>query len=451
TYDAAYTFGYTDAHQLQSQTAASASIYQWQPPAAASTAYGAANNLNQYPSVAGVSYAYDGKGNLTGDGTWTYAYDAENRLLTANKSTGGAVAATYAYDPFGRRVHKSGAGVTETFFVDSGTDEIAEYDSTGTLVTRYVPGPAIDDSIAEVTAGMTRNFIHRDRQGSVILTSSDGGARASGPFAYDAYGNCFVAATGAPCSGGLPYRFTGQRLDRETGLYYDRARYYSSALGRFPQSDPIGYTADPNLYTYVGNDPTDHTDPSGKCLEDACVVEGGVVVVGGLVVITGCVITGTCQQVGRWLNKQYQDYIHRNEQTPPVKDIPGNKPPFKGDPGSTVRGGTGTRTYGPDGYPQTDREPGHPDEAGPGRDEHSHDWTRPEGGGPPVAPGQNPNPYRGPARAPQPGDPPSPRGPNVPPQQQSGGTGLSFTSVNGPQNTPHLCTGSRIGTTDPCP
>jgi RHS repeat-associated protein len=69
--------------------------------------------------------------------------------------------------------------------------------------------------------------------------------------------------------GGVPFRYVGMYYDAETGLYYDRARYYSSALGRFLQDDPVGYKVDLDLYTYVGNDPEDRTDPSGKC--PACI------------------------------------------------------------------------------------------------------------------------------------------------------------------------------------
>jgi RHS repeat-associated protein len=64
---------------------------------------------------------------------------------------------------------------------------------------------------------------------------------------------------------GNPFRYTGRRVDPETGLYYYRARYYSPAVGRFLQTDPIGTKDDLNLHAYVYNDPIDRTDPSGMC------------------------------------------------------------------------------------------------------------------------------------------------------------------------------------------
>jgi RHS repeat-associated protein len=137
----------------------------------------------------------------------------------------------------------------------------------------YIPGPAIDEPIAMVTATTgAKEYFHTNHQGSVIAMSDATGAKAEGPYTYDPYGNCFSGA-GAACSAGEPYRFTGRRFDPETGLLYYRARYYApddGHGGRFLQTDPVGYTADLNLYAYVGNDPTNRTDPRGLCAPDVC-------------------------------------------------------------------------------------------------------------------------------------------------------------------------------------
>jgi RHS repeat-associated protein len=61
------------------------------------------------------------------------------------------------------------------------------------------------------------------------------------------------------------FKFAGQQYDTESGLYYDRARYYDANVGRFISQDPLGFTAaDPNLYRYVSNQPLVRVDPTGK-------------------------------------------------------------------------------------------------------------------------------------------------------------------------------------------
>lgn len=283
--DVHYTFEYTDAHEVESEDI-DKSTYAWLPSANGTTNYAAANNLNQYPFYAPPSpvilprtLAYDAKGNLTsgnldGGGVFGFTYDAENRLTTACKPyVSGAcssptVNATYLYDPLGRRVKKSGTGVAGGWFLNDGDDEIAEYDSGKSPVTAYVPGPTIDEPIAAVSGfggSLSHKYFHVNHQGSVIAMSGDSGAKVEGPFLYDPYGNCFSGSD--PCaslSNTVPYKFTGRRLDPETGLYFYRARMYWGNGGRFLQTDPVGYTVDLNLYTYVGNDPIDKTDPSGK-------------------------------------------------------------------------------------------------------------------------------------------------------------------------------------------
>ncbi len=93
-----------------------------------------------------------------------------------------------------RTTQKSGTGVTATFFVSSGSDgeaeeaivrqrnrpPNAEYNSSGTPVSRTVPGPAIDEPIAQVSAAGATTYFHINKQGSVIAMSNTAAGRAEG-------------------------------------------------------------------------------------------------------------------------------------------------------------------------------------------------------------------------------------------------------------------------------
>lgn len=89
-------------------------------------------------------------------------------------------------------------------------------------------------------------------------------ALAEGPFTYDAYGRSPQPLGTSATS--TPFRYTGRRLDVETGNYYYRARFYTPTLGQFLETDPVGYADSMNLYAYVGGDPVNATDPSGRSL-----------------------------------------------------------------------------------------------------------------------------------------------------------------------------------------
>ena len=140
--------------------------------------------------------------------------------------------------------------------------EIAEFDGSGALLRRYVPGPGVDQREAMIHvdgagAITERFFYHADRLGSVIALADEAGALAD-RYVYTPFGVESPLETS-----GNPFRYTGRRFDPETGFFYYRARYYWPEIGRFLEVDPVGYADQENLYAYVGNNPLNATDPSG--------------------------------------------------------------------------------------------------------------------------------------------------------------------------------------------
>ena len=120
-----------------------------------------------------------------------------------------------------------------------------------------------------LTGGVSEKhyYYHYDGLGSVTAISDEAGNTIE-KYEYSVYGDVQILAkeNGETREVSIidnPYYFTGRRLDNETGLYYYRARYYSPTLGRFLQTDPIGYTAGLNLYAYCNNAPVFLVDPFG--------------------------------------------------------------------------------------------------------------------------------------------------------------------------------------------
>ena len=227
----------------------------WAVPGAAATVAYTVNALNQYTAVGAVTPSYDGDGNLTFDGTFTYGYDPENRLVSAS---GPGLTASYAYDATGHRKSRTVNGGTTLLVGDGGGPDLLEYDGTsGQLLARTLAGPGANEPVGrlDLVAGSRTTFVP-DIQGSILasLGSATGALIRQG---YRPFGES---------AGTAVFGYTGQRLDAETGLYDYHARHYLPAWGRFIQPDPIGYAGGYHLYAYVNNDPLNGVDPNGLML-----------------------------------------------------------------------------------------------------------------------------------------------------------------------------------------
>lgn len=232
---------------------------------------------NRLTSDGTFNYTYDAEGNrtrrtniATGEVT-TYQWDYRNRLTqVTTKNAAGTVImqATYTYDVYDRRIAKivdsDGAGPnaaqTERF-VYAGVHIALTFDSAGTQTHRYLHGPAIDQILADENAVGSILWPLTDNLGTVRdLVDSTGTVRDH--IKYDSFGRITDETNVAIDH---LFAYTGREFDSETGVQYNRARYYDAGIGLYLSEDPVGFSAhDLNLARYALGDPVSKTDPSGN-------------------------------------------------------------------------------------------------------------------------------------------------------------------------------------------
>jgi RHS repeat-associated protein len=290
--DMSVTLGYNPAGQIR-QYGRDADAYAWTGSKPVSRDY-AANGLNQYVGTStGGEFAYDANGNLisTRNAPWStdYVYDVENRLVSAS----GTHNAFLVYDPLGRLSWFSGPNTGMTQLLYDGDALVAEYDGAGTLTKRYVHGPGTDDPVAVYEGpalGLAaRKYMLPDERGSIAALVNANGTPAA-INSYDEYGIPGTNNQGR-------FQYTGQAWIAELGLYHYKARFYSPFLGRFLQTDPIGYQGGVNLYASVKNDPINLNDPTGNNPAAICLVPGPSTLCGALaaktvevIAVIGCAL-----------------------------------------------------------------------------------------------------------------------------------------------------------------
>jgi RHS repeat-associated protein len=216
---------------------------------------------NRILTTAGSTFTHDNNGNLTaisGNNPATYSYDLLDRLTRASSSSQHT---QYQYDGLGNRITRIVNGSTTKYIIDSSrplSRLLAETDEGGNTTAYYIYGLGL---ISKVTPSGQSFFYNYDGIGSTIALTDYSGNEVN-RYAYDSFGNLSADSTEMiPNS----FRYAGRFgvTDEGNGLVYMRSRYYTPAIGRFVNKDPIGFFGGLNHYSYVGADPVNWIDPSG--------------------------------------------------------------------------------------------------------------------------------------------------------------------------------------------
>ena len=225
-----------------------------------------ANELNEYASISTLQpfnfstniLAYDINGNLLTNGVWSYAYDAQNRLI--NVWSNGVWVLSNAYDANARRVVKRTPDGTRYFLYDGWNliQEVFVSSAGETNVTRYVWGKDLSGSFQDaggvggLLAGLRDDEVFvpfYDNNGNVVAYSNGEGICVH-ELRYDEYGDVLIEVGN---KNGISFNFSTKHRDDESGLVYYGYRFYAPRNGRWLNRDPAGEKGGLNLYVFCKN------------------------------------------------------------------------------------------------------------------------------------------------------------------------------------------------------
>jgi RHS repeat-associated protein len=170
---------------------------------------------------------------------------------------------------------RGGANLDATYWVyDEGINPVLQFDTGGSngvggVSHRYIWSDYVDDLLSDEQISFPSNSVNTlwplaDHLGSIRdiadFNESTGITAIANHRTYDSFGK-LRQETG---TADIQFGYTGKLYEKRTGLQNNLNRWYDPNLGKWISQDPIGFSAgDANLYRYVGNKPTNATDPSG--------------------------------------------------------------------------------------------------------------------------------------------------------------------------------------------
>ncbi len=226
--------------------------------------YGKGGRLEQ---TDGARYVYDEDGNplekVEADGrTWHYRWNGAGRLVEVERPDGLRV--RFEYDAFARRTRKTSVRIGKDGCPTIEEDVRFVWDShtllheltSGSEVTTWYWEPNSFTPIAKEVADR-RYSIATDHLGTPTEIFDETG-HLVWSMRIDIFGSSQIEVGDQPC----PWRWPGQYEDKETGLYYNRFRYYDTDIGSYLSHDPLGLAGSTSLYGYP-QDPLSWMDPYG--------------------------------------------------------------------------------------------------------------------------------------------------------------------------------------------
>lgn len=211
---------------------------------------------------------YDRSGNLTRKASAakiiSYGYDYENRLVSYADGTN---TVAFAYDGDGNRVSKTVNGITTKYINDTSSpisQVLVETNGQNNVTARYTYG---DSRLSQMNGSGTSYYVY-DNPGRSVVAVLSGTQSLMNSYAFNTFGDIKTLNETTPND----FLYAGERYDDETGLIYLRKRYYDPETGRFLSKDPFpGFITEPqtvNPYPYTANNPVNRIDPLGLDWKD---------------------------------------------------------------------------------------------------------------------------------------------------------------------------------------